>query len=600
MRPWLGLSVLVALGACSDNSRSTAPLLNRCDPALPCSGGTSCDPDLAICTNPTATIPYDYRVQVTPTGPSDAGVFAAATSSRTTLTDAGQIAIQLARVVTARGNVLSFDMQAMEAELVFTPRDDSSLGGALSVFTRPGEGGQVYEAQLEPNRTYDVLVYPRGADSERCPPFAGELQTGTVDESRNFRQEQELTRLQGRIVDEDEVPAPANMRVKTRFRDRLLASSSIGTIGPQGNFEIWVPASVLAAPASHELALDLSGAVVNGHVIEQNVQIGFDLAEMPDNLVWTMPKLPTPVLLTGTVEMAQLQGRKVQAQLTFISSFELPTGNFQQRDADWCRLTLPRAPRDTFRCSANVSTTVEGDLSIRLLPGQYDIVITPTGAADTQQDLTTLIKTETLRTQEDDGPNGPITLQLTPVGQFVGIVKGPGELEMPSVSVFANALRVEADLTSIALYNRSASEDTSYNGQAKLSIDVGVYDLLAAPPADSGYAWVLWFNRRIQDIAQPIPTVVRYREFEMTSQAPVLLRGSARTTEGERVAEANVDAYALVPNLEGGPDRPVRIAHTTTDRDGEFTLQMPPCIGSPDDLPSDGGMPAKRCGERLR
>ncbi|HEX5657878.1 MAG TPA: hypothetical protein VFX59_11820 [Polyangiales bacterium] len=537
-----------------------------------------------------ASIPYEYRVQITPTVTTDAGQLAVASTQRAMLGDAGVLpAIVVARAVTVRGSVRSADNAALEAELVFTPRDDNELGGARSAFTRPGADGPAFDVTLEPNRTYDVLVYPRGPDSFNYPPYTFELATATGEQVAPF-QYGPLTSLSGTVRDENGEPAPRGARIKTRFRERLLASSSVGTIGDAGTFEVRLPQAVLDAPDGHELALDLSEVKV-----PQNVQIAFDMSKLPQRGEWVMPVVPDPVLFTGTVEIADLKNvpfNAVNAQLTFISKFPIPPGNMYQGNMDWCQLRRSPASKDTFRCSAYVPTNVDSELriGIELLPGDYDIVIAPSGTAPTPQRLATAIDSIDIQTQSDAGlAQGPNAYSLNAVTQYEITVNSPGNRPMPSVVVSANALGVRADLPEVALYNRSDSRSTVHDGKARVAVDTGVYDLIAAPPEDSGYAWVLAFNRRV-DFPPPKPGEVTWPTYTLLPQLPVILRGSAVTADGSPVAQANVDAYALVPDIERGPDRAVRIAHATTDREGKFALQMPPRIGSDDDVLNDAGV----------
>jgi hypothetical protein len=596
MKRMVALGTLLALMACSDNSQSLDPLLNRCVQTIECRD-TTCDNALGICVQPRATRPYDYRVKVTPTEVTDAGVLAPATTARATLGDAGELpALVVPRAVFATGQVLAADgTTAVEAELVFRPRDDNSIGGGRSVFTRPGPMGQAYEAELEPGRSYDVMVYPRGADSQQYPPRAFELATGADDLVQLFPYDVPLEPLEGQILDENGLPARAGLRIKTRYRDRLLASSSLGIIDAKGGFTLRVPQSVLAAPAEHELVLDLSSDDV-----PQNVQIAFDLTKWPAGGKWTMPVVPNAVPVIGTVETEFRT--EVNAQMTFISDFVLPPGNMDQREKDWCQLRRSTLPRGTFRCSAYVSANVELDLAVppgeppgqvvkvRLLPGDYKVVISPSGDARALQRLALDISPVDISSQSP-GAVVAANFPLTFVTEYQFLVRSPGDRPMPSVDVAASALGLQGDLDEIALYNRSDLRSTSYDGNARLAIDVGFYDLMATPPEGSGYAWVLGYNRRIAPSEQVDPNKVELREYKLRPQLPVLVSGSAVTAARRPVAAANVDAYALVPDLAGGPDRAVRIAHSTTDREGKFTLQMPPRIGLPeDDEVRDGGV----------
>ncbi|MET0284897.1 MAG: hypothetical protein ABW352_10515 [Polyangiales bacterium] len=601
MRAPVVLGCLLAVAACGEDGRSSAPLLNRCVQDIECTSAR-CDDSLGMCTQQSALIPYDYRVRVTPPTMTDAGTLATVSTARSTFRqsdDLGTIAVP--RAVFARGSVRSAEGAAIEAELVFTPRDDNSIGGARSAFTRPRANEQSYVVQLEPSRSYDVLVYPRGPDSERYPPYAFELPMGTADLAQDFPYPT-LQTLRGWIRDEYGTPAARGLRVKTRYRERLLATSSIGTIGADGAFAVQIPESVTTTPAEHVLALDLSGLSVGTAVLPdyaprtlpQNVQIEFDLARRPSDDVWLMPRLPAPVLYVGSVEIAGLQNAPmdrsaVNAQLTFLSQFVPPPGDFDLRDADWCKFKLPGMPRETFRCTGHVTTNVGPDLffSALLFPGEYQIVVAPSGTEPTPQRLATKLEEKRTVERQTDGLQSGQTIALSYASQFVGRVLSPSLRAMPSVAVSANALGIDDDLGDVALYNRSDRKNTEANGEALLAVDVGVYDLVAAPPEGSGFAWVLTYNRRIPAASSTnlLP------QFSLKPELPIVLQGSALIAGADAgVPGANVDAYALVPDVTGGPDRAVRIAHTTTDRDGKFALLMPPCLQADCRANSDAGI----------
>lgn len=573
---------LALMVACSEGTSSALePLLNRCAQPFECGKDADCDMELGICVRLKASRPYDYRVQVQPTLATDAGLFATFTTDRATLEDAATLPlVVLSPAVFVTGSVRGNGGASLEAELVFTPRDANALGGALSVFTRPANGEQAFKAQLEPDRIYDVLVYPRGPASASYPPYSFELPMNGANAEHDFTYPS-LVEITGQILDENGKRPAAGLRIKTRWRDRLLASSSIGTLNAQGNFTIHAAQSVLDAPAMHELALDLSEVVA-----PQNVQIVFDLAKMPPDGRWTIPVLPEAVQFIGTVVTPEYRNN-VDAQLTWISDFTPPAEANYVGKADWCQLKQPGATRDTFRCTAYVTTSVTGAsadvrVSVKLLPGVYQILVAPSGTAPTAQRLATASFTETIESQPDGVQEGR-SFDLYPATLYDGKVTSPLQKPMPAVTIAANALGLQDDLPEVALYNRSDRQTSSEDGLFRLAVDVGLYDLIASPPAGSGYAWVLGMNRRVDGTTNP--------SFPIRPQVPVILRGSTFDPFGKPIAMAAVDAYALVPDVSGGPDRAVRIAHASTDSEGKYALEMPPSIGDLEDQPDSGAAP---------
>jgi hypothetical protein len=598
MRVFWATALLLA--ACADDNRSLLPLLNRCTPVTDCGRGSSCDPELGICTLNNIGTPYDFRLRITPPQPNDAGLFAISTTDRITLDGAVKLpALQLAKAVFVSGRVLASDgATTLEAELVFTPHDENALGGELSVLTGPKAG---FSAQLVPNRSYDVMVYPRGPDSESFPPYSFQLATSANDDSHDFTYPA-LVALTGQVLQENDAGAPKGARIRTRWRDSFVASSSIGQIADQGKFSVLAAETVLSSPDDHELVLDLSELRFNGAVLPQNVQIAFDLSKRNASGRWTMPTLPPPVLFSGSVEISRLSDQpatsaNVNAQLTWISDFTPPSGSDDKRQTDWCMLKQPGAPKDAFRCSAYVTSYVNEQqmANVFLLPGVYDVVVAPLGSV--AQLLTPHRETYTIQSQPINGVQEGYTFQLDTLTLFAGKVQSPARQPMPSVSVSATALRVRDGLPEIALYNRSSSQLSDADGDFQLGVDVGVYDFIAAPPQGSGYAWVLRMNRRLAGDKISLQG--------MKPQFPILAQGRVISPTDAAVPMATVDAYAMVPNLAGGADRAVLIARTTTNTSGEYALQMPPYLGSPDDVddsdagvgeevPLDAGMDAQR------
>jgi hypothetical protein len=586
------LTALVLLVACGESSTGPlAPLLNRCTQAFECDNakGDSCNLELGICTQQLASEPYRYALQVIAEPNADAGQLAPLTvvpnEPFTSAINLGNLTVRSA--VTVRGSVLGSDGRPLQAEVIFTPRENSTLARGVDVFTRPAAGGIVYAALLDPDTTYDVLTYPLGVEASRSyPPGNFTVTTTQAEQTQDFRYPV-LEELTGQILDENFVPAPAGLKIKLRSRDQLLATSSIGDLSANGSFSLFAPREVLAAPAAHELVLDLSGTVA-----PQNVQIAFDLSKQRPDGKWTIPQLPAVVQFSGSVEVSALLNApdsNIDARLTWISDFALPTEPGNVRGGDWCQLKLPGQPKDTFRCSARVDTSVGADLrvAVGLLPGDYKVFVAPTGAFDDPQRVATAAFEESIRSQLTGQQQSGRAFRLAAATLFNGRVLNAGGQPMPAVTVTANALGIQDNLDEVALFNRSDQQTSARDGTFKLAVDEGLYDLIATPPEGSGYAWVVTQNRRIDG-------TVRERlggiDFPVTPQVPVLARGRVVNSSDTPIAAARVDAFALVPDLASGGERAIRIAHAVSNSMGEFVLQMPQSVGARDDTSLDGGV----------
>jgi hypothetical protein len=116
--------------------------------------------------------------------------------------------------------------------------------------------------------------------------------------------------------------------------------------------------------------------------------------------------------------------------------------------------------------------------------------------------------------------------------------------------------------------NRPAETIADARGLFQLPLDVGVYDLVAEPPAGSGFPWVVRPGFAMSARAWSEPFDVRY---------PVAIRGVVRFEDGAASAGAQITAFAAVEGPDGEP-RPVAIGRASCDAAGRFLLLLPPGV----------------------
>jgi hypothetical protein len=603
--PWARQSacllILAAAVACGSDRDPGRPALNRCTQNFECGKLDICSTELGICVHESVEKPYLAAVQVIPNNVSGTPALRRVTRPAELLTQGfnynlGVLRVQ--RVVTVSGEVRDETGRTVEAEVAFAPSTRSYLVGGISAFTQPvtkslsDPARQEFAALLDPATAYEVTVFPLGKDSELFPPATFALPAINGDVSVNFAYPEQDS-LTAKLVDENQKPADKYWTVRLRRKGSGEITSSLAHVQDGGVFQIRAPAAVLAPDALAEQELVLE---VGNRGDPQLVAIAFAGERLRDGGTLIMPTIPAPVLYSCSVEIAELPNaprdqNTINADLTFVSNFPVPNESTDVRDRDWCRLRLPGSPQGTFTCSAMLTASVGADFTVsaKLLPGDYQVFVAPTGDVSDRLRVATSNLQQQIRTAPDGIQEGQV-FRLSRATQFNGLVLSPQGRPMPDVTVTASALGLQRDLDAVALYNRTAAQLSDRRGGFQLAVDLGYYDLVAVPPEGSGYAWVLKDNRRIADENDATVNSLS----AISPQVPVVSAGLLLTTDNKPVVGARVEAFAVVDNLD--PNRPgqraVRIASTISSATGSFELLLPQSIGEDEEVVSglDGGV----------
>jgi hypothetical protein len=208
----------------------------------------------------------------------------------------------------------------------------------------------------------------------------------------------------------------------------------------------------------------------------------------------------------------------------------------------------------------------------RVLPGEYTVVITPPANLDCEmfserrvlkaRDSDTL--TETLELRDPATLSGQI---LTPTGAPMA------NAVIELVALGGNSVVLADGDRTVPLYNRSRQATSTANGMFIVPADVGSYDLIVKPPAQSNYAWRVLYDLQVGSRTAEFTTLLNVTE-------PVVMSGKLNYATGEAadqssLALAEVHAYALV-NTDTKQPRTVEIARGQADAQGNVTLLMPP------------------------
>ncbi|MET0389568.1 MAG: hypothetical protein ABW321_26580 [Polyangiales bacterium] len=211
----------------------------------------------------------------------------------------------------------------------------------------------------------------------------------------------------------------------------------------------------------------------------------------------------------------------------------------------------------------------------RLLPGEYTVVVTPPTSVSCS--VVAERRIVSARDDDDDDAREPDSLTFGNFGTLSGRVLTPDLMPVANASVDLSALTkntitLAEDDRAVPMFNRSGHAITDTNGDFDLPVDLGSYDVLIKPPAQSNFAWQVVYG---VDVASRMPYA---NDFYVT--APVVVDAKLTYSDGSSrdqssLASAEVHAYALVNEQRPG-QRPVEIAQGQLDAQGNVTLLMPP------------------------
>ena len=574
-RAW-GLSGILIV-ACSSDIEPAQPLINQCSQPFECRTEDVCDPDLRMCVRERAEEPYSVAFQIIPSDDADTLIDRMTLETRPLTGELELGEVRVPKAVVVDGRVLS-DGKTREAELSFVPRNARPyLSMAVTALTLRDGDGVAFRARLEPNTEYDVQVYPLGSDSPLLPPHTFPISTGSGDSRIDLTYGGELrAAFRGKLVDESGAPQPGR---KLRLRDKKSGAtvSSLGTVAADGSFSLVTKSSVLGKLGDHELMIGLEQTRLPWLTF-----LTVDGTRLRPNTNVTIPVVPAPVRFIGSVESGDGRTDVSSAEVTFLSRFPPPSEQARVNGRDWCRASLDGG----VGCAADLTASVAGrEIMVDLLPGDYEVFVRPGGErSPSQPAATTAGGSVGIETQPDGGAQSGWRFALDTAKIYSGLVTSPLDKAMPFVTVTAQALGLPGtpgEVGTVGRYNRTAEALSDRSGAFRMAVDLGYYDFLATPPAGSGFAWISWPNRLIGDVAVETAT--------LKVNAPVIARGTLLTSEGRPVAQARIDAFAVVRDLRTDGERAVRIAQATSDDAGVFVLHLPPRVGQPE---PDAGMDA--------
>jgi hypothetical protein len=280
------------------------------------------------------------------------------------------------------------------------------------------------------------------------------------------------------------------------------------------------------------------------------------------------------------------------ADVIFTSRFPLPKSEEEEpRGKDWCswRFATPGPPPV---CSAQITTSTDPDgrFSVQLLPGDYDVFISPSSATGSGTPLSTSKEVANVLSQPG-GTQVSASWRLARAIQFDGRVQSASRVPMPNVIVRARPLASLVYEDEVYKYARPATAITQGRGTFELDVDLGYFDLTVEPPSESGFAWVHSLNRVVRGKPErPVGPLQPSPPVPISGKVQYLGTNDAGVSEDKPLAGAQVEAFALITKGPGGR-RAVRIAQTVTDDTGAYRLALPPAVR--EEEPDDAGVDAE-------
>ncbi|MEQ9073636.1 MAG: carboxypeptidase-like regulatory domain-containing protein [Sandaracinaceae bacterium] len=219
------------------------------------------------------------------------------------------------------------------------------------------------------------------------------------------------------------------------------------------------------------------------------------------------------------------------------------------------------------------ATTEAGRYQVRLLPGTYDVLVTPPAR---EANLAVHRLSGVLISAPASGSMtvGGMLFEVperVPLGGTVRTVMGEGMLDA-QVRANPRGTTFGDPPVEVARFARAAVTATDLDGRFALPLDVGVYDLVFEPPVGSNFPWLVLPDNPIRSDS-PVTSV-----YDL--QNPVVLSGTARFTgEGDLIPVngGEIRAYAVLEGSDGR-SRAVQIGRASIDADGRYTLLLPPSL----------------------
>jgi hypothetical protein len=286
-----------------------------------------------------------------------------------------------------------------------------------------------------------------------------------------------------------------------------------------------------------------------------------------------LPKQPERIPFEGTVELCP------EEQANAASVTNLPITLHSR--------SLLLDQDTSITASFNATTSANYDKAakalrfcVQVMPGEYDVLATPPASMACALFAESRLIKPPDDQEEDKAVKGAL-LALPKAAYLAGTVQASGQTPLSDASIEATALGRAAAVElppgdrSITRYNRSSETSTAADGRFKLPVDLGSYDVVIKPLAESGFPWQVRPEVKVGLGARNLPSIGT----TIDMRSPLVVTGSLRYKNASEGAQATlggaeVEAYALIDDGERGK-RALPVGKAIADEDGHFRLLLP-------------------------
>ncbi len=477
---------------------------------------------------------------------------------------------------------------AVPAELRFWRRSESALGSVPVASVKattmresielPGQDAVNYQTKLVAGASYDVVVAPTSdvlanfgdeplpALRILPPIYLEDVKVGEEDSA--FRLDvsfpsalvedcriDELTgcTLRGSIVSTNGIitTTEPGLQVRAVEVDTGRLVSSIGETDALGRFSIRVSAQ---AGEYRVRVTSIPGAEPFPSILIDPAEL---FSELLGELGVIIPRL-RPVRFSGrVVDIDDRPVPNVALRLTSDSIF------------DDISEMLGQELVGSF--TATGATDLDGRFSVNLLPGLYQVMLTPPSS---EQNDWGVRLAQALVTKVGDQPEDAlyrVPSQIAFSGTVLALGSEPASgvsvQIKPRVNLFGSSVLEEADLAR----SPSPAPTTNLQGEFRTSLDAGRFDVSVTPDSQTGFPWIVQPDL---DLTQAQGAQMR----DYSLPAPIVARGRITASDGTVISGAQIRAYSFVG--EGESRRAVQIAKTDSDENGNYRLLIAPTLAA--------------------
>jgi hypothetical protein len=575
LRALAAVSCSIWLASCSfgdDDQASPVGERNICLADSDCPATNSCDKGL--CVAKAAEVSRMVALEVTPTRMPD-GSQPQPVISRPFPLRSGVQPMALTMPVTVPVRVRG-GSKAIAAQLTFTPATKQAFAPPSvqvnTVVPASGSADAGNVAVLMPDTEYNVIVQPadilRATHSLRFTPQAGEA----------LEVDYESIDWQKRVYQVSDAPANQYyLRARTKGGGTLLSNTVLIndtfsiTLDFDPGVSVGTPYELEFVPAKGATVTRSDAAGCGGAGPTPTISVSSSTLKQDSSFVsfsWIeFPKLPPAIDYSAQIALCDGQTFtgalpvQVKANSLIIDKTAAIASNYETPTLASNFLTTAMATWDEESKTHRFCTS--------LVPGDYTVVISPPANLNCEM----FAERRLIKTVEAGSPD---VLQLRSPATLSGRVLTPEGAPVPNASIDLLALgqtpiKLAENDRSVLPYNRSRQITSSSIGDFTLPVDLGSYDMIIKPPAQSNYAWLVLYGVDVGSRSTDFRT-------RLNLAAPVVVSGRLSYVDNgardQSLGSAEVHAFTLVD--EGtSTERKVEIARGQSDANGNVTLLLP-------------------------